>query len=673
MSRPFGHLPRLRPPRSLKLRLALASVSVIGLSVAATALLVVHDMGARAERSIMDSTLDVDTVSKTISARLANRELALGRSAAQWPQQAPPDLASASAFLRSQAALGALFTRVMVVDGQGRVIAVADEMRVRPGDASVQDHPFFQRAMADGHAIAAEASPAGATGPLEVVLAVPLGNHLLTGRPQALLCGVLRPQTDSLLPELSDHGIGTAAAPVDTVLTDARGRILAHPDDRLLRHDVGDDPQLRAAARRWRQDGAPLEPTAWTWRTGSRFVAMAAVPEADWMVFRSAPADLMLGSPAAARREALWLSVAVALAGAALIMGLSHLLLRPMRQLERRALRLLDDQLPAGAPWPPAAGEIGQLSRAFQHVLATRAASQHRSEELLALMRAILRHAPVGIGFMRAGRFELVSQRLADELGHADAALVGRSARALLPDFAQYRRLVQGAQAAFASGQTYQAEHEFRRRDGHTFWAYLQGAALDRRQPETGSIWILSDISELRAQREQLSWSAAHDSLTQLVNRREFEARLTHICASKRRSEPNCLLSLDLDGFKAVNDGAGHAAGDAILQDVAALLTQRVRDTDTVARLGGDEFAVLLMGCELDRAQQIAEQIRARIESHQRDWRGQVLRVGASIGVVPMPTEACDIAALLAQADAACYAAKRGGKNRVVACPALAA
>lgn len=660
-----------KPLGSLKLQLALASVSVIGLSVGATALLVVRDMGLRAERSIIDSTLDVDTVSKTISARLANRELALGRSAAQWPSNTLPDEAAASAFLRSQAALGALFTRVMVVDGQGQVIAEADETRVRAGQESVRERAFFKRAMTEGHAIMAEPGPAGSTQPLEVVLAVPLGGRGLIGsQPRALLCGVLRPQTDNLLPDLSDHGSGDGAPPIDTVLTDADGRIIAHPDAHLLRHDVSEDARLRIASERWRRQGSPLEPAAWTWHIGPQFVAMAAVPEADWMVFRTAPADLMLGGPDAARREAVWMSVIVAIAGAALIMGLSHVLLRPMRQLERRALRLLDDQLPPDAQWPQSSGEIGQLSRVFQHVLATRAASQHRSDELLTLMRAILRHAPVGIGFMRTGRFEFVSQRLSDDLGYVDVELVGRSARSLLPNDQQYRGLLKSAQAAFASGRTYQAEHEFRRRDGHTFWAYLQGAALDRRKPEAGSIWILSDISELRAQREQLSWSASHDSLTHLVNRREFEARLARICASKRRTEPNCLLTLDLDGFKAVNDGAGHAAGDAVLQDVATLLTQRVRDTDTVARLGGDEFAVLLIGCDLERARLIGEQIRSRIEAHTRDWNGRRLRVGASVGVVEIRAEhgePRDVAALMAMADAACYAAKHGGKNRVVA------
>ena len=112
----------LKPLGSLKLRLALAAVSVIGLSVGATALLVVRDLGVRAERSILDSSLDVDNVSKTISSRLANRELALSRAAAQWSAGDALTLDQARDFLRSQAALGALFMKLLVVDAQGRLV-----------------------------------------------------------------------------------------------------------------------------------------------------------------------------------------------------------------------------------------------------------------------------------------------------------------------------------------------------------------------------------------------------------------------------------------------------------------------------------------------------------------------------------------------------------------------
>ena len=95
-------------------------------------------------------------------------------------------------------------------------------------------------------------------------------------------------------------------------------------------------------------------------------------------------------------------------------------------------------------------------------------------------------------------------------------------------------------------------------------------------------------------------------------------------------------------------------------------LESLVRQTDTVARLGGDEFAILLPGCTLRRAQKIAEQVRAGIDSWRMDWREHAFRLGASIGVVQLGPALADVAAVLEAADGACYAAKRRGRNQVV-------
>ena len=115
-------------------------------------------------------------------------------------------------------------------------------------------------------------------------------------------------------------------------------------------------------------------------------------------------------------------------------------------------------------------------------------------------------------------------------------------------------------------------------------------------------------------------------------------------------------------------DNAGHGAGDEVLQHVAQALQRRVRGEDTVARLGGDEFAVLLRGCNLDQAAQIAEQIRHEVQA-----RGQVTGaltgVTASIGVVEIAGIHSTLAAVLEAADQACYAAKQAGRNVVRTAP----
>ncbi|MBV8603967.1 MAG: diguanylate cyclase [Pelomonas sp.] len=648
---------------SLKWRLALASISVIGLSVGSTAVLVIGGSDQRAERSILESRLGVDTVGQTLGSRLLHRELALAHAGRAWPADRTLTEADAAGFLRGQAVLATLFSRLWLVDANGALLAEAEGAAVHARTANLADRAFFKRALqAGGSTVSVEP---GLFGRLQIVVSVPLPVRRRTGAPGvAVLCGLLDADSDSLFTDVIGRDAG-GDDPIGTIVTDASGRIIAHPDPRWLQHDAGEEPRLRDAVARWRAQGAPLEASAWTWHVGPQFVALAAVPQADWMVFRTASAGLLLGDPAKARHEAWGLSAVVALVGAGLIAALCNRLLRPMTELERRALLLLDESLPPDAQWPKATGEIGHLSEVLQHVLALRAASRRRSEELLVRMRALMRHAPVGIGFVRDGRIELVSRRLSETLGYAGDELVGQPLAALLPDAAQHDTLIAAAQAAFARARSYRAEHQLRHRDGHTLWAYLQGAALAPENPQDGTIWILSDISELRAQRDQLRWSASHDSLTRLYNRRELVQRLDLVCKNSRRVESSCLVMVDLDGFKAVNDAAGHPAGDAVLQDVAELLVGQVRDSDTVARLGGDEFALLLHGCELARATAIAEKIRASVAAHRRDWKGRALQVGASIGVIHLSSRYADAERALAAVDAACYAAKRQGRNRV--------
>ncbi|MEO8836171.1 MAG: diguanylate cyclase, partial [Caldimonas sp.] len=206
---------------------------------------------------------------------------------------------------------------------------------------------------------------------------------------------------------------------------------------------------------------------------------------------------------------------------------------------------------------------------------------------------------------------------------------------------------------------------EFVRRDGSRFWGQLLGAPVSRNDAGAGTIWTLGDVSEERRKRNALSWAATHDALTNIANRQEFESRLAEQLVDRRRREVACVLYVDLDGFKAVNDAAGHAAGDQLLRDIASLLLARVRSIDLAARLGGDEFAVLLHACGLPTALNVAEQIRSRIDAHALVWQGEEFRVGVSIGVVQIDESYVDVAAVLAAADAACYAAKRAGRNRV--------
>ncbi len=172
---------------------------------------------------------------------------------------------------------------------------------------------------------------------------------------------------------------------------------------------------------------------------------------------------------------------------------------------------------------------------------------------------------------------------------------------------------------------------------------------------------------KVRAATAKLSWQASHDSLTGLLNRNGFDDALKQIWASARddRDVRHCLLYLDLDQFKVVNDTSGHQAGDELLRQLSVRMRQALRGSDVVARLGGDEFGVLLSHCDMATGEVLGEKLRHMIEDHRFNWEGRIYQVGASIGLVEIDQHWLDTAHLMSAADAACYAAKDAGRNKV--------
>ncbi len=164
---------------------------------------------------------------------------------------------------------------------------------------------------------------------------------------------------------------------------------------------------------------------------------------------------------------------------------------------------------------------------------------------------------------------------------------------------------------------------------------------------------------------QQLSHQAIQDALTGLENRRGFERCLTHVLAYPEAHQPSALLYLDLDQFKVVNDTSGHAAGDMLLRQLGALMLGHIRAGDSLARLGGDEFGVLLENCPKEQARRIANHLRETIGNFRFEWEAKIFTIGVSIGVVSIPQTGGTLSNLLVAADAACYAAKERGGNRV--------
>jgi len=651
---------------SLKVRLALASFVLIAASVALTVVLVLRAMEQRSQRAVLDSEIaNVERIAMVMSVKIVSLQKALRAASSQLPVDRLSSPAAVTAYLQDQQVLGSLFDSVFVADANLQLIGVAENGTVRATHIDASDRAYIRRTVHDRRPVISQPGVSRTSGTAMFVMTMPLFDH--DGKISAILIGGMKLSSNALLndltrPAVDDHD------PVATIVADSDGTIVSHEDPSRVMKKAASDPHFADVVAQWKAEGQPIEPQGSARRLGNDIVAEAGVPDADWVVFRSAPAEILLGGPTAGRRQAIWIGAAVAVAGGLIILLVMLVLLRPLRQLERRALQLLTDATTHGG-WPKAGGELGELARVFRHVMQQQAAMRLESDELLVKMRAVMATAPVGIAFTLLGRFELVSDEFARLFGYDSARVQGMESHMICPSDEVHRAFMKLATETFAVGGTCDEERELVRADSSRFWARLQGAPVQAGNSRAGTIWIFTDITESRRHREQLSWSASHDELTGLVNRREFELRLGEELGERANAEPAAALFIDLDRFKAVNDSSGHAAGDVLLKNIAAILLGRARTHDTVARIGGDEFAVLLRGCDTRAAERIAASICARVADHRLEWgsgeQAHSLSVGASIGIVAIDATFSAVKDVLEAADEACYEAKRAGRGTV--------
>lgn len=181
-----------------------------------------------------------------------------------------------------------------------------------------------------------------------------------------------------------------------------------------------------------------------------------------------------------------------------------------------------------------------------------------------------------------------------------------------------------------------------------------------------GSVLVIQDVTESRKMLRQLSYSASHDALTRLANRVSFENHLKRLLQTVQEThQRHALVFIDLDRFKAVNDTAGHAAGDALLRELSSLMLTMLRSSDVLARLGGDEFGLLLPDCNLESARYIAGRLINTINNYHFTWEGRLHRIGASAGITLIDESNHQAAEVMSQADIACYASKNSGRGVV--------
>jgi len=276
-----------------------------------------------------------------------------------------------------------------------------------------------------------------------------------------------------------------------------------------------------------------------------------------------------------------------------------------------------------------------------------------------------------------AGHVLLMNPAAEALTGYGSGEAVGRPASAVFTLCDSTSRAVQPCpvEACLASNDATRLEDDMMlmRRDGALRDIRCTAAPVRGADGRVGgAVLVFQDVTQSRAMQRALAHSASHDDLTGLPNRGAFERALeSAVLVARDGSRRHCLLYIDLDRFKPVNDSAGHAAGDELLRQVAQTIRGSCRSHDVAARIGGDEFAVLLHDCPPEHGLGLAGRIVRAISALVFAWGGRSYTIGASVGLTVIGEHPASALGFMGEADAACYAAKAQGRGLAVAFSAL--
>ncbi|MGC4080373.1 MAG: diguanylate cyclase [Rubrivivax sp.] len=659
-SRRAGFLSRWLP--TLKARLAVGSTLVLFTSIALTLTQMVRVAEQHIETTVeQQQQVEVQRSVDVVSRRVRTMQRALSATAPLVTPDLVADVPRLQEFFRGQAALRASFTAIVLADAKGDVVLAMTHDGILGPQPSVAGRPAFQRTLRTRLPVISSPTVGPVSAQPVVIFAHPL---LEDGdRVYGVLYGSMPLMAGGLAADLDDPRDDGDEEEEFTVVTDADGRIVSHPDRQRLLQPASSEPRLAEVYARWVQAGRPQSARAGAWSGDDEVVAMAGEPETGWQVWRILPRALLKAPLREARIEALQLGAVFSLAMSALMVWFLAQQLRPLDRLQRRAARLIaGDQ---HTEWPEADGEIGRLAATLRQAAAERMRAEEARAVVLRRLGSVLAASPVGLAFERDGRFQLVSAEVCRLIGRDEPDLVGQATETIFATRGDDEAMRRAAAAAFERGEVYEGEWRLVGLDGPPFWSRLRARPVDADDPAAGSIWCMYDISGQVDARQRLEYAARHDPLTGLLNRDGFATAVQQALNARVGVEgdkrPATVVMIDLDRFKPINDSAGHAAGDAMLQRVAAAIADNVRSSDAAARIGGDEFALLLPHCDAAQGLGVARKVGQAIAAIRLEWEGRTLGVGASLGVAEYGRDGHSFEQWLAAADAACYEAKRGG------------
>jgi len=313
----------------------------------------------------------------------------------------------------------------------------------------------------------------------------------------------------------------------------------------------------------------------------------------------------------------------------------------------------------------PLSRKNGATAGAFAFV--SDISDQKRTEFELRYLSQAVEQSPASVIITNtSGHIQYVNSKFTDMTGYEPEEVIGASTKLLTSGFGS-PKVHDDLWHTIRAGKIWRGELHDRRKNGEFFWI---DSAITPIRDDTGTIThylaVQEDITIRKQYEEQLVQQANYDKLTGLPNRVLGADRLTKALQRSKRSATNAaLLFIDLDGFKKINDSLGHATGDRLLQQTAQRLSQCVRATDTVARWGGDEFLIVLPDLATPESAELVAEKVLEVCSAPYQLDGYELSVTASIGISVCPLDGKDSTELMRNADAAMYAAKDGGRDRL--------
>lgn len=549
---------------------------------------------------------------------------------------------------------------VAVWDAAGNNVGSLDPV-LRAHPFSVADRSYFRAALG-GHELAVEApivSRSNGEAIVQFARAVTRGETAVG----VVSASIQLKQMQSLLnPE--------GALPAASVITvmDQRGIILTRSidPDRWIGQSVATQHGIMEAIA---QREGVSESEGRTLDNVGRLGAFTTAHSVPWFVYVGVPTEAALAPLRRQLLENLLMGVAAIVLGFIIAALIGESIARPLRQLAKDAAVLAQGDLGHRSE-VSGFGETGRLAgslNAMAQALNDRALAHARSEQRL---RLITDNVPAFISYIgHDRRYKFVNAMYRDLFGLGPEDLLGKTVEEIRGEGA-YQQIRPRLDEALGGlpvhfEQTYHDPKGARTLNITYLPDYGEGDGTEVR-----GVYVMGvDVTQRKALETKLARMAQHDQLTGLPNRYLLHDRLAQACArSQREGLQIALFYVDLDGFKRINDTHGHAAGDAILQEIARRATVMVRATDTVARIGGDEFVILMEGFfSYKQLEGVGRKIIAAFEAPFM-VEGRALELSASIGVATFPPSK-SWEELLATADAAMYEAKAAGSGCVIIAP----